>query len=59
MPADIKVSYEMDQSPIVRRAIDDLFLEAGSYNFTTQSEDDHYESVFFTIQRCTASQSQT
>jgi multidrug efflux pump subunit AcrB len=28
VPADIKVSYEMDQSPIVERAIHDLFLEA-------------------------------
>jgi multidrug efflux pump subunit AcrB len=28
VPADIKVSYEMDQSPIVSRAINDLFLEA-------------------------------
>lgn len=31
--------------------VDDLFLEAGSYNFTTQSEDDHYESVFFTMEK--------
>jgi len=28
VPADIKVTYEMDQSPIVERAIHDLFLEA-------------------------------
>ena len=28
VPADIRVSYEMDQSPIVERAIHDLFLEA-------------------------------
>ncbi len=28
VPADIKVSYEMDQSPIVSRAIGDLFLES-------------------------------
>jgi multidrug efflux pump subunit AcrB len=28
VPADIKVSYEMDQSPLVARAIDDLLLEA-------------------------------
>ncbi len=28
VPSDIKVSYEMDQSGIVSRAIDDLFLEA-------------------------------
>lgn len=28
VPADIKVSYEMDQSPIVERAMADLFLEA-------------------------------
>lgn len=28
VPADIKVSYEMDQSPIVTHAIADLFLEA-------------------------------
>jgi multidrug efflux pump subunit AcrB len=28
LPADVKVSYEMDQSPLVERAIDDLFLEA-------------------------------
>ena len=28
VPADIKVSYEMDQSPIVSRAIADVFMEA-------------------------------
>lgn len=28
VPSDIKVTYEMDQSGIVARAIDDLFLEA-------------------------------
>ncbi len=28
VPEDVKVSYEMDQSPVVRRAIDDLLLEA-------------------------------
>ena len=28
VPADIKVSYEMDQSPLVTRAIEDLLLEA-------------------------------
>ena len=28
LPADVKVSYEMDQSPLVERAIDDLLLES-------------------------------
>ncbi|MDX6769696.1 MAG: phospholipase D-like domain-containing protein, partial [Elusimicrobiota bacterium] len=31
--------------------VDDLFLETGSYNFTKQSEDDHYESVIFTMDK--------
>ncbi len=31
--------------------VDDLFLETGSYNFTKQSEDDHFESVLFTMEK--------
>ncbi len=31
--------------------VDDQFLETGSYNFTRQSEDDHYESVLFTMEK--------
>lgn len=31
--------------------VDDLFLQAGSYNYTSQSEDDHFESVLFTLDK--------
>lgn len=31
--------------------VDDAFLETGSYNFTKQSEDDHFESVLFTMEK--------
>lgn len=31
--------------------VDDAFLETGSYNFTKQSEDDHFESVIFTMDK--------
>lgn len=31
--------------------VDELFLETGSYNYTKQSEDDHFESVAFTTEK--------
>jgi phosphatidylserine/phosphatidylglycerophosphate/cardiolipin synthase-like enzyme len=31
--------------------VDDLFLQTGSYNYTKQSEDDHFESVQFTTEK--------